>query len=474
MRAIRNARYDQVLTLGWQQVLSWATRHQRSDHHLTPAAHMLSPSVRLYTIGLPDDTGADSCDAIRVAASLPQNSDNQGRFMIRKRRTFGWADRYGKLAGVLLCSQWAFSAAAQNVDVWIGTTTPKDGVSKGIYHASFNPGAGTLTEPQLAAEVRNPGFLTLHPALPVLYSVGKLADGTPVAMSFLISRHAGQSRLTQLNVQPIGDGGATHLATDREGKCLLTAQYGGGSVAAFPLDKVGAIKPRSSLIKHAGASKVVASRQENPHAHWVGVSPDNRFAFVPDLGMDQVAIYKLDPVKARLISHGSGSVRPGSGPRHMKFHPNGKVIYVLNELAMTVSGFDYDSEAGTMNRRQTIPTIPEHEKAKERFASGSEIRVHPTGRFVFAANRGHDTITVFDVDAETGQLTWTETEPIRGSWPRNFNLDPTGRWLVAAGRDSHTLSLFEVHQDTGELTFARKSVFCPTPICVLFAAPPQP
>lgn len=152
----------------------------------------------------------------------------------------------------------------------------------------------------------------------------------------------------------------------------------------------------------------------------------------------------------------------------MKFHTSGKWIYVLHELDLKVTVFDYDSAAGTMTARQTIETVPREALAKEKFKSCSEIRVHPSGKFVYAANRGHDTITVFSVDQQTGELAFVERENVRGATPRNFNLDPSGRWLLAGGQDSHTLSCFEVNQDTGELTYNRSVVHAPSCICVLF------
>jgi 6-phosphogluconolactonase len=186
--------------------------------------------------------------------------------------------------------------------------------------------------------------------------------------------------------------------------------------------------------------------------------------------MDKVMIYRLDAERADLTPHGFGQLPPGNGPRHMKFHPSGKFIYVLNELDVSVTAFAYDAEAGKMTALQTIPTVGEREKAKEESVSGSEIRVHPSGRFVYAANRGHDTVTAFGVDQESGKLTLIECEPIRGSWPRNFNIDPSGKWLLAAGRDSNTLAVFAIDAETGELTYMRTTVMVPTPICVLFGS----
>ncbi len=210
------------------------------------------------------------------------------------------------------------------------------------------------------------------------------------------------------------------------------------------------------------------ARQEASHAHWTGVSPDNRFAFVPDLGLDAVVIYQLDAVKSEVKPHGKGIVPPGSGPRHMKFHNNGKWIYVLNELTLTITVFDYDAQAGTMTPKQTIATVPQQELAREKAKSCSEIRVHPSGKYVYAANRGHDTITAFAINAQDGTLKEIQRENVRGATPRNFNLTPDGQWLLAGGQLSNTLGVFSVDPNQGTMVFHQQSIFVPTPICVLF------
>ncbi|QEG42762.1 lactonase family protein [Roseimaritima ulvae] len=370
--------------------------------------------------------------------------------------------------GLVLAGLLCGVTSAQTVDVWFGTTTPRGGLSKGIYHANFDSETGKLSKPTLAAEISSPGFLTRHPKLPILYSVGAV-DGEASVVAYAIAEGDGAA-LEKINAQPIGDGGAAHLSTDATGSVLLTAQYGGGSTALFPLANDGHILPRQQLEKHSGGSGIVDRRQDAPHAHWTGHSPDNRFAFVPDLGMDKVVIWRLhaETSPPRIEPHGFGVCPPGSGPRHMKFHPNGKRIYVLNELSLSVTVFDYDPQAGTMEPLQTVETLSEAQKAGESFNSASEIRVHPSGRFVYTANRGHDTITVFRVDPQSDLLTLVEQEPIRGGWPRNFALDPSGRWLLAAGRDSHTVAVFAIDPEGGQLTYTRQMAMVPSPICVLF------
>jgi 6-phosphogluconolactonase len=360
------------------------------------------------------------------------------------------------------------SAVAETATVWIGTTTPRSGQSKGIYRATMDLETGVLSKPELAAEMSSPGFVALHPDGTRLYCVCQLPDGQGGGVAaFEISEDKQSLRL--LNTQPIGDGSACHLTVDKTGRCLFSAQYGGGSVAVFPLDAEGRIRPRSALMEHEGSGPNEV-RQKAPHPHWVGVDPANRFLFVPDLGIDQVVIYRIDFETGQIERHGAGRCPAGAGPRHMKFHPNGKMAYVVNELDLSVTVFRYDAQAGTLDPVQTISTLPE--ELREVRCSGSEIRVHPSGKFVYAANRGHDTIAAFRVDPNSGELEFIEREPIRGSWPRNFNLDPTGQWLLAAGRNSNTIAIFRVDAEHGGLIFTGKTVNCPTPICVEFQSRP--
>ena len=350
------------------------------------------------------------------------------------------------------------------IDVWIGTSARPP--SQGIYHCRLDRIQGDLTTPELAAEIQGPGFLAMHPNGKQLYAVGTL-DGIASVVAYRIEKTEARPTLRLINSLEIGDGGASHVAIDRNGRTLLTAQYGGGSVAAFAVNPDGALKERTALIEHQGFSGVVATRQAEPHPHWVGFSPDNRFAFVPDLGIDKVMIYQHNATAASIEPHGSASVPAGAGPRHMKFHPSGKWAYVLNELSLTVTVFDYQLETGQLTAKQTIPTVPKSQLAKELTSSAAEIRVHPNGHFVYAANRGHDTITAFRIAPETGELSVIDIVNARAATPRNFNLDPSGRWMLVAGQDSHTLGIFQVNSASGELKYNGKIVHAPSAICVL-------
>ncbi|MEM9828692.1 MAG: lactonase family protein [Planctomycetota bacterium] len=361
-------------------------------------------------------------------------------------------------------------ADGQIIDVWLGTSANR--ASKGIYHTTLDTQSGKLSphgkrgNGGLAAEIRGPGFLCLHPSKPVLYAVGNL-DGVGSVVAYKIQGDPGSRTLALMSSVAVGDAGACHVSVHPKLPLLITAQYSGGSCAVFELDDNGGVVRRKQLLRHEGGSGIVARRQDKPHAHWSGFSPDGRFAFVPDLGMDAVVIYSVDSENLKLTPHGKGQAIAGGGPRHMKFHPSGKYIYLLNELDLSVTVFDYDAKAGTMTAKQTVAAVDKDELAKEKFASASEIRVSQDGRFVYSANRGHDTLTAYRVDAADGKLSVIQRIPIRGATPRNFALAADDRWVLAAGQDSHTLAVFQRDAQSGLLTYHRSIISTPAPICVL-------
>lgn len=346
---------------------------------------------------------------------------------------------------------------AEDLTIWIGTGGKG---AEGIYKTTLNTNTGKLSEPTLAAEIASPGFLAKSPDGKFLYATCGVDKGSLAAYAI-----GEDDSLTLLNTKPTGDGGAAHVSVGATGKLLFSAQYGGGSAAAFKIADDGSIGEQTSLVEHSGSGPN-ESRQKAPHPHWSGVSPDNRFLFIPDLGTDKVEIYKIDHESGSIASHGAGVTVPGGGPRHMKFSKDGSKVYLLNELLMSITVFDYDAEAGTMTAGQTISTLPEG--LQEIPNKASEIRVHPSGKFVYAANRGHDSIAAFSIDDSTGELKFVEREAIRGSWPRNFNIDPSGKWLIVAGRYSNTLSVFEIDQETGNLLFTGEIKNTPAPICLEF------
>lgn len=339
--------------------------------------------------------------------------------------------------------------------LWIGT----GGIgSDGIYRTTLDLESGALSEPVLAAKINKPGFVTLNAERTRLYSLSGEDGGGVAAFSV-----GSDLSLTFLNTRSTGDGSASHLSLDHTGRLLFTAQYGNGSISGYPVAEDGRIDGPTQVIKHSGSGPD-KERQEGPHPHFVGASPDNRFLLVPDLGADRVILYRIDHENVSLSPHGDVVLPPGSGPRHLKFSHDGTKIYLINELSMTVTVFDYDIAAGTMRSLQTIPSLP---KAMWKVPNkASEIRIHPSGKFVYAANRGHDSIAVFGVEEASGLLRFVEHEAIRGAYPRNFNIDPSGRWLVAAGRSSNTLSVFRIDPDSGRLYFTTEVRNVPDPICV--------
>jgi len=362
-------------------------------------------------------------------------------------------------------------STAQSIDVWFGTKKiDNDGLDIGIYHSSLKIKKGSLAVPKLAIALDSPGFLAANPnpALQqsVLYATTKI-DGQHVIASLKV---ADDKSLKLMNTSPTGEkaGGACHVAVDASGKIAVSTQYGSGTVSVYSLAEDGSIASRTQLIKHTGGSKVVGKRQNSPHAHYCGFDGNNQFAFICDLGLDRVKIYRIDHDKRELVEHGEAVCEPGGGPRHMKFHPGGKYAFVLNELAMSLSVFDYVAADGSMNLKQTVKTIPDSAREQEVFNSASEILVHPGGKFVYSANRGNDTVSVYKFDDAVGELQRIQVEPVRGSRPRNINISPDGKWLVAAGRDSNSAAPFKIDPETGRLTYVRGSKFVPHPVCVLF------
>jgi 6-phosphogluconolactonase len=346
-------------------------------------------------------------------------------------------------------------------DVYFGTGNKQ---GDGIYHATFDEVSGQLSAATRVAELDAPGFLTKHPKLDVIYAVAVINE-TPVVAAY---KKAQDGSLEFVNSLEIGDGSGTHIAVHPSGTFLITAQYGGGSVAVFSLRENGEIVTRTQLIEHQGGSKVYKNRQNSPHPHWVGFSPDGKYAVVPDLGLDTAIIYKVNESEYKLTNHGEAVTSAGGGPRHMRFSVDGEHIFLLNEFSLSISTFKYDAVQGTAQLMSVTPTLSETAKSQEAFNSASEILVHPNGKFVYSANRGHDSVSVFSLD-DKGTLSLRENEHVRGAFPRNINMDLSGKWLFAAGQHSNTVSVFAIDQSSGLLQYKTGSTInVPEPICILF------
>lgn len=352
---------------------------------------------------------------------------------------------------------------AEDFHVYVGTYTRGD--SEGIYRFTLDSRTGEVSEPELAAKLVNPSFLAIHPSQPLLYAVNEVSgfNGNKKAggvSGFSIKTATGA--LEPINSQLSGGAGPCHLIVDLSGSNVLVANYGGGSVAALPIGEGGALQPASSFIQHEGSS-VNPRRQAGPHAHSINVDPANKFAFVADLGLDKVLVYQLDPQAGKLAAHDppSVSVRPGAGPRHFAFHPSGKFAYVINELESSITAFAYDGE-GKLTPRQTITTLPLGFDGNN---STAEVLVHPSGKFVYGSNRGHNSIAVFRV-GDDGTLESVEQESTQGEIPRNFRIDPTGRFLLAANQNTHNIVLFRIDQKSGALEPTGTSLNVPSPVCL--------
>lgn len=368
------------------------------------------------------------------------------------------------LASSLLLTM--LSHAADDSWVYFGCYTNGKSSSKGIQVAKFNSATGELTTPELAAEMGNPSFLALHPTLPFLYAVGEMS--TPGVKGGAVSAFSIQptGKLTRVNqVSSVGVG-PCHIALDRTGKMAMVANYGGGSVASYALRPDHGLSDSVSFFQHTGSGPNT-NRQKEPHAHSINPSPDNRFALACDLGTDQVLVYAIDPATGKMTPHGQGTVPPGSGPRHLAFHPNGKWVFVNNELTLTETTFAFDAQSGKLTEIETVSTLPPADREKKGFSTAETV-VHPNGKFVYVSNRTHDTIAVFSCDPNTGKLKLIQNVPVEGKIPRNFNLDPSGKWMLVALQDSGIATLFKVDPSEGTLSFTGKKVPVDGAVCVRF------
>jgi 6-phosphogluconolactonase len=354
--------------------------------------------------------------------------------------------------------------------VYVGTyTEPTPGGSKGIYAARFDTTTGKLSGLTPVAELKNPSWVTVSHDRRFLYAVSEVgvadATGTPAGLVVAYAIGA-KGTLTELNRVSSGGADPCHLAIDRRGRTVVVANYTGGSVVAF---HVGADGRLGAAWKDQHTGKGAnAERQEGPHAHFVEFVADDRLLLSCDLGNDRIYIYRHDPRAGTLASHRPAFVglEPGSGPRHLAVHPSNRYVYVLTELSSHVATFAWNAAAGTLVQRQSIPTVPVGTPPTN---STAEIVVHPNGRFVYASNRGHDSIAVFAVDARNGRLTLLANTPTGGNVPRSFAVDASGRWLLAANQTSDSIVTFTIDPTKGTLTPNGATLAVPRPVCVAFS-----
>jgi len=370
------------------------------------------------------------------------------------------------LLGILILTE--FAMAQQSRLLFIGTQTRLGG--KGIYSLAMDASTGALGEAQVAVECENPTFIARHPSKDFLYAVAEVAnrDGGGAVSAFRVE--PGQARLSPLNTVGSGGKGPCFVSVDGGGRWAFSANYGSGALAALPILPDGSLGSPSSVIQDEGKG-AHPKRQSGPHAHSIKMDPTGRYAFACDLGIDRVLSFKIDPTGPKLVANDPSAfvTHPGAGPRHFSFHPSGKWVVIANELDTTVTFCRYDGEKGLFTELASVPALPKEIDATNN--SLSEIAFHPTGKFFYAANRGHDSIAVF----ETGDPTLPgyaprliEAIPCGGKVPRHFALSPDGRFLVTANQNSGNLAVLAVDAATGRLKPTAVSVALPGASCVLF------
>ncbi|MEZ6123101.1 MAG: lactonase family protein [Planctomycetaceae bacterium] len=357
---------------------------------------------------------------------------------------------------------------SEEVRLFVGTYTRGNDFSQGIYTCTFNDASGKLSDPVLAASADNPSFLAIHPNGQWLYACNETGDfqGTASGAVSAYRIGSGDGGLTLLNQQATGGGAPCHCNIDATGKFLLVANYSGGNVSVFPIDDDGRLKEHSCLLNHTGSGPN-KTRQEAPHAHSVNLSSDNRYAYVADLGIDRIMIYRFDAEAGRLVPSAADSalLPPGAGPRHFCIHPSQKFAYTNHELTSEVTAFERNRTTGALTAIQTVSTLPEGDQARR---STAECLVDPSGRYLYVSNRGHDSIAAYSIDQNSGRLTLVEIRKTGGEEPRNFVISANGRWLIAENQNSNTVCVFAVNRDTGALVPTEHRIQVGRPVCIRF------
>jgi 6-phosphogluconolactonase len=358
-------------------------------------------------------------------------------------------------------------AAANEWLLYIGTYTNTKSKSEGIYIYRFNAGTGEMKPAGVAKLDSSPSFLAIDAKRKFLYAVNEVGEFNGQknggVTAFAIDQKTGD--LKQLNQQH-APGVPCHVSVHPSGKFVLIADYGGGNAAIYPVKVDGSLGPASDVAQHPNVVKGGdPKRQTQPHAHCIMVSSTGEYAFVPDLGLDKVMIYRLDNNLGKLLKHGEAVLKPASGPRHFTFHPNDKYAYVINELNSTVTAFAYGKLGGTLREIQTISTLPEGFSGTSYCA---DIHIHPTGKYLYGSNRGHDSIVAYAIDSKTGKLTLIGHESVGGKWPRNFALDPTGRYLLVANQNTDNIVVLGIDVATGKLKPTGQQITIGAPVCLQF------
>ena len=360
------------------------------------------------------------------------------------------------------------------ITVYIGTYTRResfvDGKAEGIYVYRLDPATGALTYAATVPGVVNPSFLAVGLRGDHLYAVNEItgdhgSHGTVSAFAV----EPGTGDLTFLNRQSSHGLAPCFVSVDSTGHYVLVANYESGSLCVLPLQGDGRLGAATDVVQLHGSGPN-PQRQEGPHAHMILAGPEGRTIFAVDLGTDRIMRYHLDQEQGILVPADPpwAQLAPGTGPRHLAFHPDGRFVYVISELQSTVTVLYYDKGRGRLEPVQTLSTLPDGFKDQN---LGAEIAVAPSGRFVYASNRGHDSLVIYAVDPATGKLSLVGQRPSGGAGPRFFTIDPAGDWLLVANQDSDSVVTFQIDQDTGELAPTGRVADVPTPVCVRFLLP---
>ncbi len=376
------------------------------------------------------------------------------------------------IGGIAVLDAFAFRGIAQarqtthSLTLYVGTYT--SGKSEGIYIYNMNVSSGQLKYFNTVKRVIDPSFLAVDRKRRFLYAVNELGEfgGKPggALSAFSIDQKTGDLNL--LNQQPSLGGAPCHVAVDATGRFVLVANYTGGNVSVLPVKPDGSLGTAIEMVQHQGSS-ANKERQEAPHAHCVVLDRSNRYAFVADLGLDKVMIYLFDAKAGKLMPARQpwAQLKPGAGPRHFIFHPNGRYAYVINELDSTLTAFSYDAVNGTLRSMQTVSALPGGFSGNNDCA---DLHVSPSGKFLYGSNRGHNSIVVFAINERTGKLTYLEHTATQGKTPRNFAVDPTGRFLLVANQESDTVVTLRIDPVTGRLKPTGHMAEVPTPVCLRF------
>lgn len=344
--------------------------------------------------------------------------------------------------------------------VAVGTYT--NGREQGIFLFRWDDKTGALEPAGAFGGVENPSFLASSPDGKRIYAVSETGTGSVAALAW-----QPDGGLQLLNKQDSAGSYPCHLCIDKGGKLVMAANYGSGTLVALPVNAEG-LAPASCTVRHAGKGPN-AQRQEGPHAHSINVDPTGRYAVACDLGTDQIIVYKLDAAAGRLTQHSVAQAAPGAGPRHLAWHPGGRMAFVINELGNTICSYRWDADAGTLTQLGSAPTLAADFKGA---STTAEVVVHPNGRFVYGSNRGEDSVVAMQVDAGSGKLTVVGRVATGGKTPRNFVVDPTGKWMLAANQDSNSLVVFKLDAATGMPAPTGVTVDVPMPVCVRFVTAP--